>query len=44
MLIEHGKSEGLHVFELQATPEGAKVYEQAGFTLHPQPTYRLILE
>lgn len=43
-LVEHGKQAGLHLFELHATTDGQKVYPQAGFQLHSEPTYRLFIE
>ena len=39
-LIASGKAMGLHFFELHATKEGEFVYQQSGFTLHKEPTYR----
>lgn len=39
-LITSGKAMGLHFFELHATKDGELVYQQNGFELHKEPTYR----
>lgn len=39
-LIASGKAMGLHFFELHATKEGEFVYQQSGFEIHKEPTYR----
>lgn len=44
LLLEKGKELDLAFFELHATEMGAHVYEQAGFKVHHQPTYRLLTQ
>ncbi len=43
-LVEEGKLVGVGAFELHATKEGAFVYEQCGFEVFPEPTYRRVLK
>jgi GNAT superfamily N-acetyltransferase len=40
-LVATGKDLGIQSFELHATKEGEPVYQQNGFKLHPEPTYRM---
>jgi predicted acetyltransferase len=42
-LMEEGKKCGITAFELHATPTGAMVYQQAGFQIHTEPTYRKLI-
>jgi len=42
-ITEHAATLGITAFELHATEVGAQVYEKNGFTIHPEPTYRLFL-
>jgi len=39
-LVKAGAEIGVMSYELHATEAGAYVYEQNGFILHPEPTYR----
>lgn len=39
-LIEEAAKFGVTAFELHATKEGAFVYQQGGFKIHSEPTYR----
>lgn len=39
-LTDEAQQLGITNFELHATPEGASVYEAAGFIKHKEPTYR----
>ncbi len=43
-LVTTGKEIGLNSFELHATKEGEPVYIKNGFKVHPDPTYRKIIE
>jgi GNAT superfamily N-acetyltransferase len=40
LLMAEGRAQGITKFELNATAQGEPVYRQAGFILHPEPTYR----
>jgi RimJ/RimL family protein N-acetyltransferase len=40
LLMEDGKQLGITSFELHATPHGEPIYQQAGFEMHKEPTYR----
>lgn len=40
MLEDTARAAGITAFELHATKDGALLYEQAGFSLHSEPTYR----
>jgi len=42
-LTEEAARHGITAFELHATETGALVYEQTGFKIHPEPTYRKYL-
>ncbi len=42
-LIAAGKELGIRFFELHATKAGEPVYQNCGFKLHPEPTYRLLV-
>jgi len=44
LLMEEAKTLGCEALELHATQDGEPVYQKAGFYLHPEPTYRLILK
>lgn len=42
-LLAAGKETGIRFFELHATKAGEPVYQNCGFKLHPEPTYRLLV-
>jgi GNAT superfamily N-acetyltransferase len=44
LLMEEAKNLDCEALELHATQDGEPVYQKAGFNLHPEPTYRLILK
>lgn len=44
LLLESASEKGARAFELHATPEGEQLYQQEGFKLHKEPTYRMFVE
>jgi GNAT superfamily N-acetyltransferase len=43
-LIDSAGANGITAFELHATPNGELLYQQEGFTLHKEPTYRMFTD